>query len=169
MSSRWQSPRTCQQCGQPFKSSRRDAKYCSPKCRKQVNLTKKKIDDLGRQVLASIHVLDDYCEQETFSEQAAEILGQIRRSLDFTDKRSGSFPAAARPAAGTPVFDIDVPSLGGGAAITVLPAAGTATKLEDGNFLQQLSVKHLESRIDDLLKRVEELEDQVDWRPAHER
>lgn len=55
---------TCEQCGKKFEAARRDAKFCSPNCRKNNQRKADSINDLAKQIMRDVKRLKDMSEKE---------------------------------------------------------------------------------------------------------
>ena len=55
---------TCEQCHKPFVATRRDAKFCSPNCRKASHRKADSINALAKQIMWEIKRLKEMSEKE---------------------------------------------------------------------------------------------------------
>lgn len=157
MSNWYKSTHYCANCGDEFKATRSDAAYCSPKCRKQVSLERQKMRRLIDVILTNISTLQIYAENDMFTKEANAGLNEISNLFNFTDT-----PGAAAAASGS--------RLPGAASVqasmgTDQSSSGksVATGADTSNAVQ-LDVKSLQYDIRELTKRVNELENAIDWR-----
>ncbi len=166
---RWQQALTCCVCGVSFHAGRRDARYCSAKCRKQMSLEGKRILGIHQAAVAQVKALLGCLEHPYFSADVRLGLGEIFDLVKFTDNRAAAAPAASGQPRSAPGE--------AGAALSVPGAEGTDQPIEGrsvptgGETLNELvlSVKTLTQDVSSLHRRLdgfeavlEELEGQLE-------
>lgn len=146
MSRYWNSTYTCDNCGTEFKATRSDAKFCSPKCRKQVSLERMRLRRIAETTLNNIKLLKAYAENDLFGEESRAALLEIRDSVKFTDSVRAAAEGSPRAAAATA-------NVQRSQGTTTIDGGKSVTTGADTSNAVQPDVKSLKDEIDILYSR----------------
>lgn len=157
MSAYYRSKRACVRCGNEFNASRSDAKYCSPACRKQASLQRQRIRSFCETTITNVKLLLQYSKQPDFTWDTKAALAEISKLIEFTDTRLAA-------AAGSRDLDAAISKVNDIRGTDESSSGKSVTAGTDTSSAVQPDVKSLKWDIQELKKRIDDLENAIDWR-----